>query len=328
MCLRLWMTGISLLALLNAETLRVPLGLDAYVPAPEDNVLSREKVELGRSLFFWKGLSRDRSLACAGCHVPEKAFSDGRPRAAGVRGQVGPRRTPALLNRAWGKSFFWDGRAASLEDQVLQPILNPIEMDLKPDEIVQRVRNDSALGERMHAVFGRNAEREDVARALASYVRSIFAGDSPYDRYVSGQRDALSQSQQAGLKLFRGKANCVACHVGTNFTDERFHNTGTGWKDGAWIDQGRGAVTRNEAERGAFKTPGLREAARKPPYMHDGSLQTLEEVVDFYDKGGRDNPQIDAEMRPLKLTADEKQELVEFLRSLTGKVCEGWPGLH
>jgi cytochrome c peroxidase len=201
-------------------------------------------------------------------------------------------------------------------------------MDLKPDEIVQRVRNDGALRERMHAVFGRDAERQDVARALASYVRSIFAGDSPYDRYLAGQRDALSQSQQAGLKLFRGKANCVVCHVGTNFTDEGFHNTGTGWKDGAWIDQGRGAVTKNEAERGAFKTPGLREAGRKAPYMHDGSLQTLEEVIDFYDKGGRENPQLDAEMRPLKLTAAEKQALLDFLSSLTGKVSEGWPGLH
>ena len=328
MYFRLWITSVSFVALLNAETLRVPLGLDAYMPAPENNAVTREKVELGRALFFWKGLSRDWSLSCGGCHVPANAFSDGKPQAVGVRGQVGDRRTPRLLNRAWGKSFFWDGRAATLEDQVLQPVLNPKEMDLSLNEIVERVRLDGELGSRMRAVFEREAEREDIARSLASYVRSILAGDSPYDRYVAGQRDALNQQQQAGLKLFRGKANCVACHVGTNLTDERFHNTGTGWKDGKWIDPGRAAVANDEAERGAFKTPGLREVARAAPYMHDGSLQTLEAVVDFYDKGGRENPSIDLEMRPLKLTQDEKRALVEFLKSLSGKVSEGWPDLH
>jgi cytochrome c peroxidase len=328
MYFRLWLTIVSFVALLHAETLRVPLGLDAYVPAPENNAVTREKVELGRKLFFWKGLSRDRSLSCAGCHIPEKAFSDGKARAVGVRGQVGVRRTPNLLNRAWGRSFFWDGRAPSLEGQVLQPVLNPIEMDLHADEIVQRVRADAELRGRMRAVFGRDPEHEDVARVLASYVRSILAGDSPYDQYVAGRRDALSDTQQAGLKLFRGKANCVACHVGTTFTDERFHNTGTGWKDGAWIDPGRGAVSKDESERGAFKTPGLREVVRVAPYMHDGSLQSLEDVVDFYDQGGRENPLLDPEMRPLKLTADEKRALVEFLKSLSGKVSEGWPGLR
>jgi len=178
----------------------------------------------------------------------------------------------------------------------------------------------------MRAVFGRPAERDDVARALASYVRSILAGDSPYDQYVAGRREVLSEQQLTGLRLFRGKANCVACHVGTNLTDERFHNTGTGWKDGKWSDAGRAVVSRNELDRGAFKTPGLREIERAAPYMHDGSLRTLEEVVDFYDKGGRDNPQIDAEMRPLHLTDVEKRALVEFLKSLSGKVSEGWPG--
>src|SRR5262245_3172260 len=246
MYFRLWITSVSFLAVMRAETLRVPLGLDAYVPAPENNAVTREKVELGRALFFWKGLSRDRSLSCGGCHVPAHAFSDGKATAVGIRGQVSDRRTPRLLNRAWGRSFFWDGRAATLEDQVLQPVLNPKEMDLSLSEIAPRVRSDAELGGRVRAVFGREAEREDVARALASYVRSILAGDSPYDRYVAGQREALNQQQQAGLKLFRGKANCVACHVGTNLTDERFHNTGTGWKEGKWADAGRAAVSSRE----------------------------------------------------------------------------------
>src|SRR5262245_6673306 len=138
-----WIASISFLALLHAETLRVPLGLDAYVPAPESNAVTREKVELGRALFFWKGLSRDGSLSCAGCHVPHHAFSESRAQAVGVRGQVGERRTPRLLNRAWGKAFFWDGRAETLEDQVLQPVLNPKEMDLRLDEITPRVRSDA-----------------------------------------------------------------------------------------------------------------------------------------------------------------------------------------
>ena len=318
MRLRRWFTAASLAAALHAETLRVPLGLDAYVPAPETNVLTREIVELGRTLFFFKGLSRDGTLSCGGCHVPEKAFTDGKPVAVGVRGQISARRTPPILNRAWGKSFFWDGRAATLEDQVLQPVLNPKEMDLPLGEIVPRVRANESIGARMQAVFGRPAEREDVARALASYVRSILAGDSPYDRYIAGDRAALSGQQQLGLKLFRGKANCVACHVGANLTDEAFHNTGAGWRNGVLSDQGQA--------NGAFKTPGLREVARVAPYMHDGSLATLEEVVDFYDKGGRENPNLDSEMRQLNLTADEKRALIEFLKSLSGKVSEGWPG--
>ncbi len=318
-------TGLLVAA---GDALRVPLGLDAYVPAPAGNPLSREKVELGRALFFWKGLSQDRTLSCGSCHQPDRVFTDGKPGAVGVRGQVSSRRTPPILNRAWGKAFFWDGRAATLEQQVLQPILNPREMDLKVEEIAARVQGDTLLSARMRAVFGRQPDNEDIALALASYVRSILAGDSPYDRYVAGDRAALSAEQQQGLKLFRGKANCVACHVGTSLTDERFHNTGTGWKDGRWTDEGRAAVSKDEADRGAFKTPSLREVARAAPYMHDGSLPTLAEVVDFYDKGGRENPMIDGEMRELKLTAGEKRALVEFLKGLTGTVSESWPALQ
>ena len=326
MYFRRWIAGVSLAAALHAAgTLPVPLGLDAYVPAPDANPLTREKVELGRRLFFWPGLSRDRTLSCGGCHQPERAFTDGRAGAVGVRGQVSARRTPPILNRAWGRSFFWDGRAPTLEDQVLQPIVNPREMDLKLEEIAPRVRADRALALGMRAVFGREAETADVAQALASYVRSILAGGSPYDRYVAGNRGALTPVQRQGLLLFRGKANCVACHLGPNLTDEAFHNTGTGWRDGGWRDNGRYDVTGEEADRGAFKTPGLREVARVAPYMHDGSLGTLEEVVDFYDQGGRANPNLDPEMRKLDLTAGEKRALVEFLQSLSGTVQEGWP---
>jgi cytochrome c peroxidase len=324
--LRLWLIVVSLLGILHADSLRVPLGLDTYVPAPENNPLTRESVELGRALFFWPGLSRDRTLSCAGCHVPAKAFSDARKLAIGVNHQVGSRRTPRILNRAWGTSFFWDGRATTLEDQVLQPIVNPIEMGLRLEEIAPRVRADAELSARMRAVFGHDAGAVAVARALASYIRSILAGDSPYDQFVAGRTDALTERQRAGLKLFRGKANCVACHLGPHLTDELFHNTGTAWRDGMSTDPGRAAVSRDEADRGAFKTPGLREVARAGPYMHDGGLPTLEAVIDYYDRGARQDPGLDSEIRPLHLSSEEKHSLVEFLKSLTGKVSEGWPG--
>ena len=324
MCLRPWVLVLSLAGCTQAETLRVPLGLDAYVPAPDSNPVTREKVDLGRALFFFRGLSADGTLSCGDCHVPAKSFTDGKARAVGVHGQVGPRRTPSIVNRAWGKAFFWDGRAATLEDQVLQPVLNPLEMGLKLEDIALRVRADGALNSRFQALFHREAENEDIARVLACYVRSILSGDSPYDRYVAGDRSALTAEQQLGLKLFRGKANCVACHVGTNLTDERFHNTGSGWKDGTWADQGRAAFTGSDADKGAFKTPPLREVAGVAPYMHDGSLATLDEVIDFYDKGGRVNSGIDPEMRELSLTPEEKRALVAFLKSLSGKVTEGW----
>ena len=191
---------------MQAETLRVPLGLDAYVPAPESNPLTREKVELGRALFFWKGLSRRREfvvrrMPCAG----DTRSAMARRARSGFAGRSGSRRTPTLFNRAWGKSFFWDGRAATLEDQVLQPVLNPKEMDLTPDEIAPRVRADGELGERMRAVFGREAEREDVARALASYVRSILAGDSPYDQYVCGQSRSTERATTNRFEIVPGK---------------------------------------------------------------------------------------------------------------------------
>lgn len=324
MYFRRWIFAISC-SVVFAETLPVPLGLDAYVPAPESNPLTPEKVNAGRALFFFKGLSRDRTLSCASCHMREHGFSDGRSKAVGIGGLTGSRRTPSLINRAWGKSFFWDGRAATLEDQVLQPILNPKEMALTAAEIGSRIQSDARLSAQLKSVFGHEPQQEDLARALASYVRSILSGNSPFDRYVAGDRNALSEPQQLGLRLFRGKANCVACHVGPNLTDERFHNTGHGWKDGAWADPGRASFSSDQADSGAFRTPGLREVASTAPYMHNGSLQTLEDVVDFYDKGGRPNPALDVEMRKLHLTAEEKKALVEFLKCLSGKVSEGWP---
>jgi cytochrome c peroxidase len=270
----------------------IPLGLDLYMPVPEENPLVPARIELGRRLFFDRRLSRDSTVSCASCHDPEKAFVDGRRVSTGVYGRQGRRNAPALINRGYGRSFFWDGRAKTLEEQVLLPIQDPQEMDMSLGEAARRTGVSVA----------------ELAPALASFVRTLLSGDSPFDRFANGDSRALSVEEQHGLHVFRGKGNCVACHMGPNFTDEQLHNTGIAWRLERFTDEGAG--------RGRFKTPTLREISRTAPYMHDGSLQTLQQVVDYYDKGGNNNPNLDAEIRPLHLTAPEKQALVRFLHAL------------
>ena len=271
----------------------IPLGLDLYMPIPEENLLTAEKMELGRRLFFDRRLSRDNSTSCSTCHDPERAYSDGRGIAIGIEGRRGRRNAPALINRGYGRLFFWDGRVASLEEQVLKPIEDPNEMDLPLADAAARV----------------GLAVPEISRALASFVRSILSGNSRFDRFIYGDRDALTAEEQAGLQLFRGKANCVACHVGPNFTDERLHNTGIAWRDGKFADAGAG--------HGDFKAPTLREVARTAPYMHDGSFENLEDVIEYYNRGGNTNPQLDSELHPLHLSAEEKRNLVLFLLSLS-----------
>jgi cytochrome c peroxidase len=321
-----WMivaAALTALALEGSAEIRRPLGLDLYRPVPEDNPLTSEKVKLGRRLFRERLLSRDRSLACVDCHKPKRAFTDGRAKAVGVYGRTGPRSVPTIVNRAWGESFFWDGRIRTLEEQVVQPILAELEMDLTIEETVDRLRGKRRYRNAFRRAFGRGINGEDLARALAAYVRTIQAGDSPYDRHQFGDDGALSVDARAGLRLFRGKANCTACHVGPTLSDEEFHNTGVAWRGGRFLDDGRYAVTKSEADRGKFKTPTLRELARTAPYMHDGSLETLEDVVNFYSDGARKNPNLDPELRPLNLSDSEKKRLRAFLRSLSGRVSDG-----
>jgi len=286
--------------LLLALALRPPLGLDLYMPVPDANPLTPAKVALGRRLFFDKRLSLDGTVACATCHDPKLAFSDGRTVARGIGGAEGVRNSPAIVNRGYGRAFFWDGRAPSLERQVLEPILNPKELGLTMPELERRTKLTVT----------------EVTAALASFVRTIRSGDSRFDQYAAGKASALTNLEKAGLEAFRGKGNCVACHIGPNFTDERSHNTGVAWRDGAVVDLGAGL--------GNFKTPTLREVALTGPYMHDGSLKTLEDVVEFYSDGGRGNPNLDPQIQPRKFTLEEKRALVAFLQSLTGRIRDGF----
>jgi cytochrome c peroxidase len=291
----------------------VPYGLGPR-SVPKDNPLTAAKVALGRRLFFDPILSADRTIACASCHRPNHGFAspDGRPR--GIGGQPVARRAPSLLNRAYGTSFFWDGRAATLEDQALRPIENPTEMGSSVADAVRRLSADKDYPSQFKAAFGDGVTAKNLGRALASFERVLLRGDSRVDRFrKEGEHDALSPPERHGLWLYESKAQCWRCHSGPNFTDEKFHNTGVGW---GGSDLGRHAVTKTDADRGRFKTPTLRGSLLTAPYMHDGSLKTLDEVVEFYNKGGRVNPNLDSLMHALDLSSEEVQALVAFMKAL------------
>ena len=303
----------------------VPLGLDSYLPVPEDNPLTPDRVALGRKLFRDSILSRDGTIACVSCHDPARAFTDGQPLAVGAHGRVGSRSAPSIINRAYGRSQFWDGRAATIEQQVVAPIGNPVELNLSLLEAVARIAASAQYRAQFARAFGRTPNDSDLARALAGYVRTILAGNSPYDRFVNGDTTALSTAERRGLQLFRGKAACTNCHFGPTLTDERFHNTGVAWHDSVWADSGRSGVTSRAEDRGAFKTPTLREVGRTAPYMHDGSLPSLRAVIDYYDRGANRAPGLDPDIHALGLTDTEKSALESFLKALTGEIQEGFP---
>lgn len=280
---------------------------------PEDNPHSPEKVELGRMLYFDKRLSADNSVSCASCHDPKLGWSNNDATAVGVGGKRGGRSAPTIINSAFQKFQFWDGRAGSLEEQALGPIANPIEMNLPIEEAVKKLGAIEGYQKRFQEVFGSGVTAENLAKALAAFERTIVSGNAPYDRFKAGDKTALSEEAQLGMKLFFGKANCSACHNGPHFSDGGFHNVGVGSSSGE-PDLGRRKISGIEGDNGSFRTPTLREIARTAPYMHDGSLKTLEEVVDYYDKGGHPNRYLDEEIFALKLTPEQKKALVTFLR--------------
>lgn len=303
--------------------LALPLGLNekAFF-VPPDNPMTQEKIELGRVLFFDKRLSKDNTISCSTCHIPSLGFTDGQPVSTGIRRLQGGRSAPTAINRAFSKVQFWDGRAATLEAQSVGPFASPVEHGFVDySEMLAKMNKIEGYKTEFKKVFGTEITLEGVGKAIASFQRTIVSGNSPFDRFEAGKDEkAISEPAKRGLALFRGKARCAICHSGFNFTDESFHNLGVGW-DGATVDVGRYAITNNTKDIGAFKTPTLREIANTAPYMHDGRLATLEEVVDYYNKGGVKNPFLDLAIAPLNLNGQEKRDLVAFLETLNG---EGW----
>ena len=285
------------------------------VPVPPDNPQSSAKISLGKKLYFDPRLSSDGTISCATCHDPKMGWSDKGPTSTGIKGQKGGRKSPPVSNAAYIPLQFWDGRSPSLEDQAKGPIQNPIEMGNTHEVMISTLNNITGYNEEFKDVFGTEKITVDhVAKAIASFERTVVTTDSPFDRYVRGDENALTALEKKGVEVFNGKGHCTACHWGSNFTDGRFHNVGVKPKDPANVDLGRFEVTKNPSDKGAFKTPTMRDVALRPPYLHDGSEKTLEDVVDFYNMGGKTNdPNLDPLVVPLGLSAKEKKALVEFL---------------
>ena len=297
-------TVLTVAGLVVAE----PAGLPP-VSHPKDNPPTAEKISLGKQLFFDGRLSADNKVSCASCHDPAKGFSNGEQFATGVEGQKGGRNSPTIINSAYGKLQFWDGRAKNLEDQAMGPVQNPIEMKMTVEAVVAKLNAIEDYKNQFQQVFGSDVTSDGMAKAIAAYERTVLSGDAPYDKFKAGDKAALSEAAARGMKLFLGKANCSACHAGASFTDNSFHNIGV-----LGTDEGRATINKSVGDKAAFKTPTLREIVRSAPYMHDGSMKTLEEVVAHYNKGGSPHPQLDEELFPLKLTEAEAADLVTFLK--------------
>jgi cytochrome c peroxidase len=312
---------------------KAPLGLPP-IPFPADNPPTAETIALGRRLYYDTTLSIDNTLSCASCHSPKSGFCDGRRVSTGVHGQQGARNAPTVFNAAYYTTQFWDGRAASLEQQSGGPMANPIEMGHTVQGVEKKLNADASYRADFKKAFGADVITiEMVEKSIATFERTIVSANSPFDRYMyGGDNDALSASAKRGLEVFRNpkKGNCAVCHtIGDSyalFTDNKFHNLGVGAKLGMTgevelTDLGRFKVTGVEADKGAFKTPSLRNIALTAPYMHDGSDKNLKETIDFYIGAGNSNPYRDKEIHSLDfLTGKERADLLEFLKSLTGEM--------
>jgi cytochrome c peroxidase len=313
-----------------------PLGTEIVLSALPDPP-TPARVRLGRWLFYDTRLSGDNTVSCASCHRPEHAFSEPTPVSSGVRGQKGGRKAPTFINQAVAlyPHFFWDGRAGSLEEQALGPIENPIEMGSTHSSMIETLGKVPAYAPYFTEAFGSPAiTKERVAKAIADYERTRMSGNSPWDRWRYNRDErAVSDQVKQGHELFNGKAACAQCHLGNNFTDSQFHNLGVGWDPTSrtFKDEGRWAISRHQGEkarqgdRGAFKTPTLREVTRHAPYMHDGSSPTLRDVVELYNRGGVKNPWLDPKVTPLGLSEAEIDALVAFMQALEGEGYQDMP---
>ncbi len=306
------------------------------VPVPPDNPQTDAKIRLGMQLYFDTRLSADNTISCATCHAPDTGWANHGATDTGIKGQVGGRNSGTIIDAAYMRFQFWDGRAGSLEGQALGPIHNPIEMGETLENVVRKLNAIPGYKAQFQEVFGTEVTTDGIAKAIAAFERTIISGPSPYDRYLMGEKSALSlakgeqdeksiteleksASAERGMKLFNGKAHCSACHSGPTFSDQRFHNLGVGYSAGKYADVGRYTVTQETQDMGSFKTPGLRNVAQTYPYLHDGTEKTMEDVIKLYDRGGVPNPHLDPLMLPLKLTAREKADLAEFLENLSGE---------
>ncbi len=301
----------------------LPGGLAALpaVPVPPENPQTQAKIELGKKLFFDTRLSLDRASSCATCHAPEKAFTDGLPRSKGFQGALLPRNSPTVLNAAYNTAQFWDGRAATLDEQCKGPLLAVAEMNMLDEKhLVDRLNSIPGYRQDFQAVFNQGPSLDNVAHAVAAFERTLVTPQSRFDRYASGDKSALTEQEKRGLIVFIGKGTCSECHNGPNFTDNKYHNLGLVPAHGAPEDAGRYSISKKEEDRNAFKTPGLRNVALTAPYMHDGSSATLEEVIDLYDRGGGEGPNKSKLIYKLNLTAQDKADLLAFLKTLTGNI--------
>lgn len=296
------------------DMFKPPLGLPA-LPVPADNPMTIEKVELGKMLYFDKRLSKDGSVSCATCHMPDYAYAEPRATSTGIKEQVGDMNSPTVINSSYQTSMFWDGRMKSLEEQAAGPMENPIEMGHDIADIAKDLNKIPEYKKLFEDAFGAPASKETMTKAIASFERTILSGNSPYDKYMNGDKSAMTDEQVKGMKLFRGKALCATCHTPPLFTNGNFVNTGIG-KQG----DGRMAVTGDEGDKGAYRVAALREVENTGPYFHDGSVESLEEAVKLMAEGGVDNPN----RHPIlgmarKLSDEELAQLVAFMKALSGE---------
>ena len=293
--------------------------LPTAVPIPATNLNYASKIKLGEQLFFDGRLSKNNAISCGFCHTPGLGFADPKQTSLGVDGKRGGRQAPTVYNTAFNPLQFWDGRAGSLEEQAIGPIINPVEMAETYENVVKKLSALKGYRDQFQAVFGTGVSVQGIGEAIAAYERTIISTNSAFDKYVLGDQSAMSKEAQRGMALFRGKARCILCHNGPNFTDNQFHNLGVPQVGPMKEDLGRYDVTRQERDKGAFKTPTLRSIIETAPYMHDGAFKTLEEVVDFLNKGGGPNSHLSTFMKPLGLQDQEKADLIAFLHALTGE---------
>lgn len=313
----------------------VPLGLSALA-VPQNNPLTGERILLGRKIFFDKRLSLHNARSCATCHLPDHGFAESLNLSISADGRTQRRNAPSILNVGYLTALTWDGRFHSLEAQALEPFTAWGDMGIELDEALNRLKAEPEYLKLFRKAFNSAPTEQGLAEALACYVRSLVSGGTRFDQFMfGGRKDALTDAEKEGYALFTGRARCAECHnvslkptgrsqaAAALFTDQKFHNLGVGFNHGRMWDLGRYGVTGVPSDWGVFRTPSLRNVALTAPYMHDGSLATLEEVVEFYDCGGKPNPNLSTTIKPLKLSADEKAALVAFLRALTDPELEG-----